>query len=103
MNKQAANALGLCHKAGKLTSGDCLVKSVIKSQKAQLLLLAVDTSDRTKKEYYHLARKNKVPIIEISTKEELGWLVGKPPRAALAITDHRFAQGISEIFERGEA
>ncbi|MBM7854438.1 ribosomal protein L7Ae-like RNA K-turn-binding protein [Desulfohalotomaculum tongense] len=103
MNKQTANLLGLCQRAGKLLSGDAQVKNSIKERKAVLVLLAADASERTKKEYYHLAKANSIPIIETGTKLELGWSAGKSPRAALAVSDENFARGITEIIERGEA
>lgn len=103
MNKQTANMLGLCQRAGKVLSGDCMVKSAIKDKKAKIVLLATDASERTKKEYLHLAQANKITIIQHGTKLNLGWSVGKSPRAAVAIIDHNFAKGITEIIERGEA
>ena len=103
MNKKATDLLGLCQRAGKVLSGDCLVKGKIKDKKAKLVLLAADASDRTKKEYLHLLKVNNVLAIELSTKLELGWAIGKSPRAAVAIMDDNFAKVIVEAIERGEA
>jgi ribosomal protein L7Ae-like RNA K-turn-binding protein len=103
VNKQAANLIGLCQRAGKLLSGDCQVKTSIKDQKAKLVILATDASERTKKDYIYLAKANKVPLIQFSSKTELGLSVGKAHRAAVSITDANFAKGIHQIIEGGEA
>lgn len=102
MNKQAANMLGLCQRAGKLLSGDCAVKDGIKNKKVVLVLLATDASERTKKEYLHIAKANNTNIVQYGTKADLGRSVGKSLRAAVAITDSNFAKEIIQIIERGE-
>ncbi len=101
-NKHTADLVGLCQRAGKLLSGDALVKSTIQHGKAKLVLLAEDASDRTKKEFLHLAKKNGVKLIVSGTKAELGWAIGKSPRAVIAISDDNFVKGIISTLERGE-
>ncbi|MCL0052448.1 ribosomal L7Ae/L30e/S12e/Gadd45 family protein [Peptococcaceae bacterium] len=86
--------LGLAQKAGKVVSGDYLVKSAIKNKKAKLVVVASDTSYRTKKEYFYLAKLYNIPIIEASCKVELGLTVGKSFRAAVAVVDDNFARAI---------
>ena len=92
--------LGLCQRAGKVLSGDCLVKSKIKSKKAKLVLLATDASSRTKKEYLYLVQVNNISMIEVSTKIELGRAIGKSPRAAVAIIDDGFAKVIDKLIQK---
>ncbi|MTI82244.1 MAG: 50S ribosomal protein L7 [Firmicutes bacterium] len=103
MNKQIANLLGLCQRAGKLLTGDALVKNTIKKDKALLVLLATDASERTKKEFYRMAQVNEITVYEIGTKVDFGWAVGKSQRAAVVVTDENFSRGIIELIERGEA
>lgn len=102
MTKHTASMLGLCQRAGKLLSGDCMVKASIKDRKAVLVLLATDASERTKKEYLHLARSNNIGIVQWGTKIDLGLSVGKSLRAAVAIIDNNFAKTIKQIIEREE-
>lgn len=99
MNRQTSNMLGLCQRAGKLLTGDCMVKNGIKDRKALLVLLATDASERTKKEYLHMAKANNINIVQYGTKADLGWSVGKSPRAAVAVIDPNFAKGIKQIIE----
>lgn len=100
-NNKALNLIGLCQRAGKLVSGDCMVKSAVKGGRAKLLVLAEDASDRTQKEFYHLVKAYKVKLIKAGTKAELGLAIGKSPRAAVAVTDENFAKGIIAALEGG--
>lgn len=102
MDKQVANMLGLCQRAGKLISGDCLVKTGIKECNVKLVLLATDASVRTKKDYLHLAKVYNIPILQYGTKVELGLSVGKSFRAAVGITDANFSEKIIQIIDRVE-
>jgi len=92
--------LGLAKKAGKVVSGDYAVKSAVKNREAKLLLVAGDTSNRAKKEYFYLADSNDIPIIEVSCKSDLGLIVGKSLRAAVAVIDENFARAILKKYTR---
>jgi ribosomal protein L7Ae-like RNA K-turn-binding protein len=81
--------LGLGQRAGKLISGDLAVKSALKRGKAKLLLIAVDAAGRTQRELKELAVAKKIPALTYGTKEELGRLIGKSPRSAVAFTDEK--------------
>lgn len=95
-NNKAAFALGMAQKAGKAMSGDLAVRGALKSGKTKLLVIATDTSDATKKELVFLAEEAKVPTIELLTRAELGHVIGKAPRAAVAIMDVNFAKMLKE-------
>lgn len=85
-------ALGLAQKAGKAMSGDVAVRGALKSGKTQLLIIATDAAEATKKELYFFAEEAKVETIELLTRAELGYAMGKAPRAAVAIMDVNFAK-----------
>ena len=86
-----AFALGLAQKAGKTASGDTAVRSSLKSGKVKVLVLAQDAAPNSKKEIYFLAEMAGVQVIELLTRNELGYAIGKGPRIAVAITDANFA------------
>lgn len=88
----AAFALGMAQKAGKAASGDFAVRTALKSGKVQLLVLAADAAENSKKEMYYLAQMANVPVLELLTRAELGHVIGKPPRMAVAVTDANFAR-----------
>lgn len=91
-NNNVAFALGLAQKAGKVASGDFAVRSALKSGKAKLLIVAEDAAPNSKKDMYYLAEVAGVEVIELLTRDELGYAIGKAKRTALVITDNNFAK-----------
>ena len=77
-----AFALGLAQKAGKTASGDVAVRAALKSGKVKVLVLAQDAAPNSKKEIYFLAEMAGVQVIELLTRNELGYAIGKGPRIA---------------------
>ena len=94
MKNEILSLLGLAMKAGKCVSGEFTVEKTVKDHKAKLVVIATDTSQASKKSYTDMCTFYHVPIIEEGTKEELGHCIGKEFRAALALTDSGFAEGI---------
>ena len=86
--------LGLCAKAGKLKSGEFSVDAAIKDGSAQLVLIADDASDNTKKSFIDSCTFYEVPYQIFGTKEILGHAIGKATRATVAIIDEGFAKSI---------
>ena len=91
-NNNVAFALGLAQKAGKVASGDFAVRSALKSGKAKLLIVAADAAPNSKKDMDYLAEVAGVEVIELLTRDELGFAIGKAKRTALVITDNNFAK-----------
>ncbi len=84
-------ALGMAQKAGKAASGDVAVRGALKSGKAKVLVLAADAAPNSKKEMRYLAEQAGVPVLELLSRAELGYAIGKAQRAAIAIIDSNFA------------
>ena len=95
-NNNVAFALGLAQKAGKVASGDFAVRSALKSGKAKLLVVATDAAPNSKKDMYYLAEVAGVEVVELLTRDGLGFAIGKAKRTALAITDLNFAKMIKK-------
>ena len=95
-NNNVAFALGLAQKAGKVASGDFAVRSALKSGKAKLLVVAEDAAPNSKKDMYYLAEVAGVEVVELLTRDELGYAIGKAQRTAVAITDTNFAKMINK-------
>ena len=85
-----------------MASGDQAVRENLSKDKVKLLLVATNTSERIKKDYFRVAELRKIPVSSAYTKEELGQAMGKSPRAAVAILDDNFARGIAGLLEKGE-
>jgi len=97
-----ANLLGLCRRAGKVISGETAVQNAFLKNEVRLLILAADASKRSQEKFIQLAKENNVPAFCYSSKNELGFLLGKAPRTAVAVIDEQLARGIAGAMERGE-
>ncbi len=95
MNDRLNGLLGMARRAGRLTAGfDAVIESV-KTQKAQLVLLAADLSPKTEKELRFTAAEA-VPLLSVGlTKEEIGHAAGYgKPVGVVATEDKGFAAAI---------
>lgn len=95
--KKLANLLGMAQRAGKLVSGESSVTKIAKTGKIKLLIIAEDVSDETAKMYHDMVEYHKIKSIRIFTKDELGTIIGKGYRAAVAVIDQGFAKAMSDI------
>ena len=86
--------IGLCMKAGKVLSGNEQVEKGIRKGKGDLLILAADSSEQTKKDYVLAAERHHLPYRIFGTKEMLGQALGKGVRTAVLITDRGFARAM---------
>lgn len=94
--------IGLAKRAGKVVSGEFLCEKAIKERAAKLVVIACDTSDGGKKSIRDACNYYKIRYIEYGDKESLGKFTGGGgQRAALAVTDRRFAGAIMEKYSAG--
>ena len=94
MRDDILSLLGLCAKAGKCCSGEFQVEKAVKEKKANLVIVAQDASDLTKKSYKDMCLYYKVPVYIYASKEDLGHCIGKDIRSAVGILDEGFANSI---------
>ena len=99
MDNKIYGLIGICMKAGKVLSGSEQVESGIKKQKAFLLILATDSSEKTLKRYIEAAEKYHLPYRIWGTKIELGQSLGKSRRTAVLITDKGLASALLKKLE----
>lgn len=102
MNNPLGRLLGLCRRAGRLTSGDQAVRKEITQGKVKLLILAENASKRTSSAFNEIAQSRTIPVIIYCSREVLGQILGKPPRSVVAILDEQFARGMLRASGRGE-
>ncbi len=88
--------IGLAKRARALCGGGFLCEDAIKSGKARLVILAMDASDRSKKNIINSCEYYKVPYVEFSDMQSLGKVTGGGEKAVLAITDSNFAKALKE-------
>lgn len=88
--------IGLAMKAGKIASGEFSTEKEVKTGYAELVIVAEDASDNTKKKFQNMCEFYEVPIYFYGDKDTLGHAMGKEFRASLAVTDPGFAKGIAK-------
>jgi ribosomal protein L7Ae-like RNA K-turn-binding protein len=86
--------LGLASKAGKLFSGEDVVRNAIRYNKVKLLIISQDASENTKKRFVNAAEYYKVPMKIWGDKEQLGSSIGKSNRSVVGIGDENFTNSI---------
>ena len=91
---KALSLVSLATKAGKTVSGEFSTEKAVKDFTAELVIVAEDASDNTKKKFKNMCDFYEVPIYFYGDKDTLGHAMGKEFRASLAVTDAGFAKGI---------
>ena len=96
---KALSMISLATKAGKTASGEFATEKEVKTGYAELVIVATDASDNTKKKFKNMCEFYEVPIYFYGDKETLGRAMGKEFRSSLAVTDFGFAKGIIKHIE----
>ena len=99
-NKRALSMIGLAQKAGKVASGEFSTEKAVKEHKAYMVIVADDSSDKTKKNFNKICEYYKVPVYLFINKYYLGHAIGKEFRASLAILDEGFKNSIEKHFKQ---
>lgn len=94
--QKAYSLIGLAKRAGKAVCGEGAVKDSIRYGKAQLVIIAEDASDNTKKSVSNSCIYYNVPYYICGTKSELGNALGKEINASICISDRGFAKSIEK-------
>ena len=90
-------------KHGKIAFGADSVENSIKKRLVKLVILAEDSSDRTKDKFKKICGEFHIPIIEIGDIETLSKAIGKKNKAILGIQDINLSKEIEKINNGGEA
>ena len=94
--------LGLSTKAGKVCFGRDACIDLIEKRKIKLVIVAVDASDRTKKDIKFICDNNNTKICFYGTIEILSKAIGKSNKAIIGIKDENFSKQIEKIINGGE-
>lgn len=86
---------------GKVVSGMDAVVEGIKKHKVKFVIIACDTSEKSKKNIKYVCTNNQINVIELSTIETLSHVIGKKNKAIIGITDINFRDGIVKKCNRG--
>ncbi len=102
IDRKILGLIGLSAKARKVCFGADSVEKQIKKGKVKLLIIAKDSSERTKDKFKKLSNEYKVPIIIIGQIETLSKAIGKSNKAILGIEDINLSKEIQKINNGGE-
>lgn len=91
--------LGLAARGRNIVSGEFQTESAVKGRTAELVLVAEDASDNTKKLFRDKCSYYEIPIYTYGTKDELGHAIGKVPRSSVALTDKGLAEAVRKHLE----
>ena len=94
--KKIYSLLGIAAKSRNIASGEFLTEKAVKEHKADLVIVACDASDNTKKMFANMCTYYGVPIYYFGDKDGLGHAIGKEMRASLAILN----KGLSDAIEK---
>ena len=94
MENKAYRLLGLAKRAGKVISGTDGVINSVRYGKANVVILATDASDNTKKQITDKCISFNVPLINTALRDELSHSIGVENAAAVAVSDKNFAKAI---------
>ncbi len=102
INKKILGLIGLSAKAGKISFGSDSVEEQIKKKKIKLVIIAEDSSERTKDKFKKLSEDNDVSYIIVGKMEELSKAIGKSNKAIIGIKDLNLSKEIQKISNGGE-
>ena len=102
-NNKILGLIGLAARARKVSFGADSVELEAQKNKVYLIILAQDSSSRTKEKFQKISEKYKIPIIITQTIEDLSKAIGKSNKAILGIEDINLASEIQKINNGGEA
>lgn len=101
-NKKMLGLIGLAARARKICFGADSVESKIKKQKVHLVIVAKDSSDRTKEKFKKICEEYGVAIKIEGEIEFLSKAIGKSNKAIIGIEDSNLASQIQKINDGGE-
>lgn len=94
--------LGICSKAGKITAGtEAVIEGVLKNQ-IELVIIAEDTSQKTKQKIEKICAEKKVMIKIFGTIFDNSKAIGKVNKAIIGIADKNLSKAILEKICGGE-
>ena len=87
---------------GKISFGADSVENDIKKNIVKLVIIAEDSSNRTKDKFNKICENYHIPIIHISNIETLSKTIGKHNKAIIGIKDINLSNEIQRINNGGE-
>ncbi len=101
-NNKILGLIGLSARARNIAFGADSVEMEIKKRKIHLIIIATDSSERTKSKFQKLSEEYNIPIIVVETIENLSKSIGKSNKAIIGIKDINIVNEIQRINNGGD-
>ncbi len=98
----ALGLLGLANRARLLSIGMTATVKTIKYRETQLVILAEDLSPNAAKKITEAARKKRIPVLSLSTKDTLGQRLGRNEVGIIGVNDAGFAVSLRRAARANE-
>lgn len=101
-NNKILGLIGLAARARKIAFGADSVEIELKKRKVYLIVIAEDSSERTKNKFQKLSEEYNVPFIIKETIETLSKAIGKNNKAIIGVEDINISNEIVKINNGGD-
>lgn len=88
--------VSLASRARKVRAGAFLCERALQAGEAELVILAADAAQNTKKKFINSCKYYGITLLEYSDKENLAHFTGKENVSVIAVCDKNFASGINK-------
>ena len=99
MDRRISSILSLCSRAGMLATGEEMAEKLLKSGDAQLVIIAGDASDNTKKKFVNKCFFYQKPCRVFGERAVMSKSVGKNNRTVYVVTDSGFATRLQALID----
>ena len=101
LHSRIIGLIGLANKAGLITGGGSMVIDALRSKKKPgLVIVATDVSEAIGDKIIHAAAAHHVPQRRAVTKDDIGAILGKAPRSAIAVASGGFVAQLVKAIDR---
>ena len=101
INNKILGLIGLSARARKICFGTDSTQQEIQKGKVKLIIVAENSSDRTKRKFTQLCEKNNIPILIYNNIDNISKSIGKENKAVIGIKEINIAKEIEKIYNRG--
>ena len=79
------------------------MENEIKKKKVKLVIIAEDSSERTKNKFKQICKDEEIPVIEFEKIDTISKAIGKNNKAIIGIKDNNLASQIKKIYDGGDS
>ena len=99
ISKKILGLIGLSARARKISYGADSVEIQLKKKKVHLIIVAEDSSERTKNKFIKLCEQYNIPIMIFGKIEEISKAIGKNNKAIIGIEEINLSNEIQKIVD----